>query len=207
MASRRGRAAPARTRGLHADPDRPGGTLASTLAIDHARYARCRRDWPPRVVRLDDAILVGHSYGGMVTTMAATDAPDRIRALIYVDAFIPMDGQREIDLIDGAWVDEHILRPAHDLGDGWLVPIPLAPRPRCRGRPHGDRRMAQPGDASALRREPGPSEPERLTGGLVRGTPSAVTGSAWVGDRPGRRSAVQPGPSPTPREVRRRRAR
>ena len=75
--------------------------------------------------RLDDVILVGHSYGGMVTTVATTDAPDRIRALIYVDAFVPMDGQREIDLIDGEWVDEHILRPARASGNGWLVPFPF----------------------------------------------------------------------------------
>jgi pimeloyl-ACP methyl ester carboxylesterase len=41
---------------------------------------------------LHDVILVGHSYGGMVITGVADRVADRIRRLIYVDAFIPNDG-------------------------------------------------------------------------------------------------------------------
>ena len=36
-------------------------------------------------------VLVGHSYGGMVITSAATGNPD-VQALVYVDAFIPQQG-------------------------------------------------------------------------------------------------------------------
>src|SRR5205823_10576271 len=36
-------------------------------------------------------VLVGHSYGGAVVTNAAVDAPG-VRALVYVDAFIPDQG-------------------------------------------------------------------------------------------------------------------
>ena len=36
-------------------------------------------------------VLVGHSYGGMVTTSAATSNPN-VKALVYVDAFIPDQG-------------------------------------------------------------------------------------------------------------------
>ncbi|WP_329479263.1 alpha/beta hydrolase [Kribbella sp. NBC_01484] len=36
-------------------------------------------------------VLVGHSYGGMVITNAATGNPN-VRALVYVDAFIPDQG-------------------------------------------------------------------------------------------------------------------
>jgi pimeloyl-ACP methyl ester carboxylesterase len=42
---------------------------------------------------LHDIILVGHSYGGMVITGVADRVPDRIRRLIYVDAFVPNDGE------------------------------------------------------------------------------------------------------------------
>jgi pimeloyl-ACP methyl ester carboxylesterase len=42
--------------------------------------------------RLEDVILVGHSYGGMVITGAAAQAASRIRRLLYVDAFLPSDG-------------------------------------------------------------------------------------------------------------------
>jgi pimeloyl-ACP methyl ester carboxylesterase len=37
-------------------------------------------------------VLVGHSYGGMVTTTAATGNPN-VKALVYVDAFIPNEFQ------------------------------------------------------------------------------------------------------------------
>ena len=42
---------------------------------------------------LHDVILVGHSYGGMVITGVADRVPDRIRRLIYLDAFVPNDGK------------------------------------------------------------------------------------------------------------------
>jgi pimeloyl-ACP methyl ester carboxylesterase len=43
-------------------------------------------------------ILVGHSYGGAVITNAATGDPD-VKALVYVDAFIPAQGQTLLRLI------------------------------------------------------------------------------------------------------------
>jgi pimeloyl-ACP methyl ester carboxylesterase len=42
---------------------------------------------------LRNVVLVGHSYGGMVITGAADRASDRIRGLIYVDAFLPDSGE------------------------------------------------------------------------------------------------------------------
>ena len=38
---------------------------------------------------LRDVILVGHSYGGMVATGVADRARDKIRHLVYLDAFAP----------------------------------------------------------------------------------------------------------------------
>jgi len=42
---------------------------------------------------LHDVILVGHSYGGMVITGVADQVPERIRHLIYLDAFLPDSGE------------------------------------------------------------------------------------------------------------------
>ncbi len=42
---------------------------------------------------LHDVVLMGHSYGGMVITGVAHKVPDRIKCLIYVDAFLPEDGE------------------------------------------------------------------------------------------------------------------
>jgi pimeloyl-ACP methyl ester carboxylesterase len=48
---------------------------------------------------LHDIILVGHSYGGMVITGVADRVPDRIKRLIYVDAFAPNDGESASSII------------------------------------------------------------------------------------------------------------
>ncbi|MFV8051210.1 alpha/beta hydrolase [Mycobacterium sp. 48b] len=45
-----------------------------------------------RAHQVTDAVLAGHSYGGMVITAVADRIPDRIRALVYLDAFVPQDG-------------------------------------------------------------------------------------------------------------------
>ena len=42
---------------------------------------------------LYNIILVGHSYGGMVVTGVADSLPGRIKKLIYLDAFVPEDGE------------------------------------------------------------------------------------------------------------------
>ncbi len=42
-------------------------------------------------------VLVGHSYGGMVITNAATGNPN-VKALVYVDAFIPAQGETAFGL-------------------------------------------------------------------------------------------------------------
>lgn len=42
---------------------------------------------------LHDIVLVGHSYGGMVITGVADRVPERIKHLVYVDAFVPLDGE------------------------------------------------------------------------------------------------------------------
>jgi pimeloyl-ACP methyl ester carboxylesterase len=48
---------------------------------------------------LRDVILVGHSYGGMVVTGAADRAPDRIRRIVYLDAFFPENGKCALDYV------------------------------------------------------------------------------------------------------------
>jgi pimeloyl-ACP methyl ester carboxylesterase len=42
-------------------------------------------------------VLVGHSYGGAVITDAATGNPN-VKALVYVDAFVPDQGESVLDL-------------------------------------------------------------------------------------------------------------
>ncbi|KUI40462.1 alpha/beta fold hydrolase [Mycobacterium sp. GA-2829] len=48
----------------------------------------------------DDLVLVGHSYGGMVITAVADRMPDRVDALVYLDALVPRDGESCWDLVN-----------------------------------------------------------------------------------------------------------
>src|SRR5690349_8729526 len=65
-------------------------------------------------------ILVAHSYGGAVITGAAVGDPN-IKALVYVDAFIPDEGDTVASLISGSCVAGN----PPDLFN--IVPIPGAP--------------------------------------------------------------------------------
>src|SRR5690349_3363976 len=48
---------------------------------------------------LDDIVLVGHSFGGVVISGVAELMPDRIRHLVYLDSVIPRDGKSPIDML------------------------------------------------------------------------------------------------------------
>lgn len=68
---------------------------------------------------LRDIVLVGHSYGGMVATGVADRVRDKVTQLIYIDAFVPGDGQSLFDLNEGGRA--HLQKIAKE-GDGWRVP-------------------------------------------------------------------------------------
>ncbi len=75
---------------------------------------------------LEGVILVGHSNGGTLITAVAGRAPDRLAHVVYLDAFVPEEGQATIDLITyprQQWEDR-----VRTEGDGWLIPS-LAPVP------------------------------------------------------------------------------
>lgn len=48
---------------------------------------------------LQDVILCGHSYGGMVITGVADQLADRISTLVYLDAALPKDGDSQFSLL------------------------------------------------------------------------------------------------------------
>jgi pimeloyl-ACP methyl ester carboxylesterase len=52
-----------------------------------------------RYEALSDIVLVGHSYGGMVVTGVADQAPERVATLVYLDAFVPQNNQALADLL------------------------------------------------------------------------------------------------------------
>ena len=76
---------------------------------------------------LRDVVLIGHSYGGMIATGVADRARARIAQVIYLDAFVPRDGQSLFDL-QSAEMRERMRELARTAGDGWrLPPNPMPP--------------------------------------------------------------------------------
>ena len=71
-----------------------------------------------------DVILCGHSYGGQVITGVLDRHPNYFKAGVWLDAFVPTNGQSLMDV----WPDERaqeIREQAEASGDGWKVdPLP-----------------------------------------------------------------------------------
>jgi pimeloyl-ACP methyl ester carboxylesterase len=65
---------------------------------------------------LADVVLVGHSYGGFVAAGAVLHVHDRIRELVFLDAFVPSDGDSVFGLSGRPGP------PIIEVGDGWLIP-------------------------------------------------------------------------------------
>ena len=71
---------------------------------------------------LHDVILLGHSYGGMVITGVADRIPERIARLVYLDAFVPNDGDNVMGLRKaGSLPIEQMAK------DGFIIPTWVRP--------------------------------------------------------------------------------
>ena len=66
-------------------------------------------------------ILVGHSYAGMIISGVAETNPDRVRRLVFLDAFLPEDGQCVLDLLPPE-IGAHFRDVAREQGNGWRLP-------------------------------------------------------------------------------------
>ncbi len=94
---------------------------------------------------IDDAVLVGHSYAGWVVSGAVERIAERVSAIVYLDAFLPENGQKSYDLtsgpnrvaLDAALARGDVSRPAPSAADfgltdpadiAWVEPK-LTPQP------------------------------------------------------------------------------
>lgn len=78
-----------------------------------------------RYERIGRAVLTGHSYGGMVITGVADRLPERVSALVYLDAFVPEDGDCLFDL-NIPENTQRFIAAAGDLGGIAIPPPPAA---------------------------------------------------------------------------------
>jgi len=97
---------------------------------------------------LRNVVLAGHSYGGMAITGVADRIPELISSLVYLDAFLPEDGQSLFD-INIAKNTQAFLANAGNIG-GLAVPAPPA-------------RLAPPITVAAITRSSSPWPSELVT--------------------------------------------
>ena len=80
-------------------PDLPG------MGEDKTPLAAVTTDlWTQHLVDLiggefEPVVLVGHSRGGMQISAVAEAVPNRLRRLVYLAAFVPLDGQTNLELV------------------------------------------------------------------------------------------------------------
>ena len=75
---------------------------------------------------LDDVVLCGHSYGGMVVGGVADKIPKRIRNLVFLDAVIPENGKCMTDYVFPGEALAQVIDVVGALGGGLLLPAPPA---------------------------------------------------------------------------------
>ncbi len=80
-----------------------------------------------RYERLDDVVLVGHAYAGMVITGVAEVCSERIAPMVYVNGVIPADGESMVDQLVPVRGEEFAswVRGLIEKGDGFL-PAPAS---------------------------------------------------------------------------------
>ncbi len=74
---------------------------------------------------LDQIVLVGHSFGGNATSGAASQVPDRIQRLVYLDALVPISGRSPFEDFPPGVVAERT-RQAEESSGGLSIPPPPA---------------------------------------------------------------------------------
>jgi pimeloyl-ACP methyl ester carboxylesterase len=116
---------------------------------------------------LDDIVLLGYSYGGMVVTGLLEHIGARVRELVYLDAFVPADGD-SIASLSGQFPDG----PGSEIGAPWLVPAePREFEDPATGTWSNLRRTAQPiGTFTEPVRLPVPLEEQRFGRTYIRAT-------------------------------------
>lgn len=125
--------------------------------------------------RLYDVVLCGHSYGGFVVSGVAEQAADRIGSIVFLDAFVPQNGESMASITSQAVRDS--LKLAGERGE-----IGVPPRP-------AKAFLVNDTDQDWVDSLTGPQPIETMT------EPVTITGAR---DRIGKKSYIRAGAYPNP---------
>ena len=98
--------------GLGTDEDRLSGDITLRRHIE---------DVSQTLAALQEVLLVGHSYAGMIISGVVEANPTKVKRLVFLDAFIPEDGQSVLDLLP-ADIGAYFRDVAQNKGNGWRLP-------------------------------------------------------------------------------------
>jgi pimeloyl-ACP methyl ester carboxylesterase len=73
---------------------------------------------------LSNVVLVAHSYGGIIASGVAERAHDRISSIVFLDAFMPENGETLLEKSSPAFVDA--IKGAIERGDAGIKAPPAA---------------------------------------------------------------------------------
>lgn len=76
---------------------------------------------------LNDIVLIGHSYGGMVVAGVAERVPQRIAKLVYMDAILPESGE-SVESLFGDAIEHMATLGGEGTGGEGIEPWQLVPR-------------------------------------------------------------------------------
>ena len=71
---------------------------------------------------LEDVVLVGHSYGGLIVTAVSDRIPQHLSQLVFLNAIVPENGQSFKDIYPDFF--RSLKEIADAQGDGWLISVP-----------------------------------------------------------------------------------
>lgn len=92
--------------------------------VTHAMITKSVVDFITKM-NLRDIILVGHSFGGTVIQKAAEQVPDRIKRLVFWDAFVLKDGESLADELPPQTKQGFEQLRASSKDDTIMLPFPL----------------------------------------------------------------------------------
>jgi pimeloyl-ACP methyl ester carboxylesterase len=92
--------------------------------VDHAQ---CTRSIVDHLVERDlkDVVLLGHSYGGTIISKVVEAIPDRIRRLVYWNAFVLQDGESLDDNVPPHFRALFAQRAAASADNSVTMPFPI----------------------------------------------------------------------------------
>jgi pimeloyl-ACP methyl ester carboxylesterase len=90
-------------------------------------HAQCTQSIVDHITEhnLQDFALLGHSYGGTIISKVVEQVPDRVRRLVYWNAFVPADGQSLNDNVPPHYRELFDGIAAASSDDTVMLPFPI----------------------------------------------------------------------------------